>query len=255
MATRCSRVPVAGVGHLGAGHRRPRRPGTRTGARPGRGSRTRCTGSACARSAVVRLRSTPWRTAKVASALEKWSRLLGGGGPLVGAGVTVGGHLLQAGEVVAPALGVHGCLLLGQSLVDQGHQGAALGGLDRHGDGGGVGRQVGAALPSPAEDDAPAGLDLAVGARGDVAGRDRPAVLAAGAQVDPRGDGLPAAQPLGLGDQGERLVRRDRQHGCLGVAHGLLLRVWASATSWSSSSVQKRSISACSLRRPPGSTR
>ena len=75
----------------------------------------------------------------------------------------------QALEVVVPALGVHRGLLLGEALVDEGHQGAAVGRLDGDGDRRGVRREVVVALPAPAEHDPPAGLDLAEGAGRDVA--------------------------------------------------------------------------------------
>jgi len=39
-----------------------------------------------------------------------------------------------------------------------------------------------------------------------VAGDDGPPVVAPGPQVDPRGNGLPAAQPFGLSDQGEGFI-------------------------------------------------
>ena len=80
-------------------------------------------------------------------------------------------------------------------------------------------------------------------------------VPATGTQIDVRRDGLPAAQPLWFGEQGERLVGRHREDGGLGDGHELLLNSWASATSWSSSLVQNLSISAWSLCKPDGTTR
>ena len=73
------------------------------------------------------------------------------------------------------------------------------------------GARSAAALPAPPEHDPPAGLDLAEGAGRDVTGGDGPAVVTADPQVDARRHGLPAAQPLGLGDQGEGLVDVDGQ--------------------------------------------
>ena len=132
------------------------------------------------------------------------------------------------------------------------------------------------ALPAPAEDDPSPRLDLAVGAGGHVAGRDGEPVGAARLQVDAGADGLPAAQPLGLGDEGERLVRRDREvrgdrvrrdrvgRGGLRAHQSAafswsVVQVWArrcaSATSRSSSAVQKDSISRWRRRTPSCSTR
>ena len=171
--------------------------------------------------------------------------VLRGGGPLVGTGVAVDRDLLEALEVVVPAHRVVTGLLLGEAGVLERHAGAALGRLDGQGDRGGVERQAVVALPAPAEHDPLARLDLAEGASGDVARGDRPAVLTAGAQVDARRDRLPAAQALGLGEQGEGLLGGDGEHGALGVGHRSSpcraggsrrsLSAWASATSRSSS--------------------
>jgi len=43
-----------------------------------------------------------------------------------------------------------------------------------------------------------------------MSGDDRPPVVAAGPQVDPFGDYLPPAQPVGLGDQGKGLLGGQR---------------------------------------------
>ena len=83
------------------------------------------------RSSAVRLRSTGWMTASAASAATSGVEVLGRPGPLVLPGVAGVGEPLEPLEVVVPALGVHRRLLLGQALVHQGDQGAALGAARR----------------------------------------------------------------------------------------------------------------------------
>ena len=131
-----------------------------------------------------------------------------------------------------------------------------------------------AALPAPAEHDAAAGLDLAVGAGGDVPGDHGEPVGPAGPEVDRRAHGLPAPQPLRLGDQREGLVGRDGQVagdrvGPRGSVRGgaghrgssspwwvrLAATRWASAANRSSSAVQNDSISRWRRRTPSCSTR
>ena len=140
----------------------------------------------------------------------------GPGGPRVGSGVALGGGRGEPAEVVGPARGVAGLLLAGQAFVDQVDQGPAVGRLQGDDYGRGARRHLGRALPAPGEDDAPAWLHLGEGAGHRMAGDDGPPVVATCPQVDPRGNGLPAPQPVRLRDQGERLVRAERdEHGFL----------------------------------------
>ena len=180
------------------------------------------------------------------------------GGPFVGSGVAVDRSPLQAGEVVVPPLGVHRRLLLGQALVGQRDLGASGDRLEQDRHGRGVGSEVDRALPAPPEDDTSAGLDLAEGAGRNVTGGDGPAVVTADPQVDAGRHCLPAAQPLGLGDEGEGLVDVDGQDNGLGEHQWSLSIRWdftvcASVTSRSSSAVQIRSArrAAGRARRPP----
>ena len=181
--------------------------------------------------------------------------VLGDPRELVGSRFPHGRDLLQALEVVLPALGVLLGLLLVQSLVGQGHLGPVRCRLDHDGHRRGPRRERLVLVPAEGEHQAPSWLDLADGAGGVVPGGDGPAEVAACAEIDVRRDGEPAADPLRLGDERERLVGgHGQQHGLV-EAHLFLLSCSASSTSESSSSVQNRLISACSFCSPDGRTR
>ena len=162
---------------------------------------------------------------------------------------------LQPLEVVLPTLGVLLALLLVEPLVREGDPGTVIRRLDHDGHGRGVRRKRVFLVPAEAEDQTSSRVDLADGARGVAAGCDGPAEVAACAELDVRRDGEPAANPLGLGDKGERLVGGHGQQYGLVEAHLFLLSCSASSTSESSSSVQNRLISACSFCSPEGRTR
>jgi hypothetical protein len=140
-------------------------------------------------------------------------------GPLVGAGVTLGGGRDEPAQVVGPARGVAGLLFAGQPLVHQVDHGPARGRLEGDDHCRGARGKVGRILPAPAEHDAPTGLHLGERAGHGVPGDDGPPIVAARPQVDPRGDDLPAAQPVGLGDQGEGFVGAQRHEHRLLVSH------------------------------------
>jgi hypothetical protein len=142
--------------------------------------------------------------------------------PLVGPGVTIGRGRHEPVEVVVPAAGVAGLLVTGQSLVNQADERPARRRLERDDHGRRSRRQVGRTFPAPAEHDAPARLHLGVAAGRRVPGHDGPPVVAAGPQVDARGDDLPAAQAIRLGDQGKGIVRTQRhEHRLLEGHRGL----------------------------------
>ena len=147
--------------------------------------------------------------------------------PLVGPGVTDSGRRDEPAEVVVPAADVAGLLVSGQPVVNQADERPAHGRLEGDDDGRRSRRQVGRTFPAPAEYDAPARLHLGVGASRRVPGHDSPPVVAAGPQVDARGDDLPAAQAVRLGDQSKGIVRTQRhEHRLLKGHQGLLtLRV------------------------------
>jgi hypothetical protein len=138
------------------------------------------------------------------------------GGPLIGAGVAVRAGLGEPVQIVRPALAVTGGLLVGEPVMDQPHDGPVRRRLQRDGHRRRARRQIRSALPAPGEDDPPARLHFGDGAAGGVAGDDGPPVVAPGPQVNPRGDRLPAAQPVGLSDQGKCLIGAQRhEHGLL----------------------------------------
>ena len=182
-------------------------------------------------------------------------QVLGDPRELVGSRFARGGDLLQALEVVLPALGVLLRLLLVEALVGEGHLGAVRRRLDHDGHRRGARRERLVLVPAEGEHEASSRFDLADGARGVVPGGDGPAEVTACAEVDVRRDGEPAADALRLGDERERLVGgHGQQHGLV-EAHLFLLSCSASSTSESSSSVQNRLISACSFCSPDGRTR
>ena len=155
---------------------------------------------------------------------------VGLGRPFVRARVPGGGRGGQPAEVVRPARGVAGFLLAGQPFVRQVDHGPARGGLQRDDHGRPARRQLCRPLPAPGEHDAAARLHLVEGAGGRVPGNDGPPVLPAGPQVDARGDHLPAAQPVRLGDQGEGLVGVQRDEDRLLERHRCLLQGTARAS-------------------------
>ena len=128
--------------------------------------------------------------------------------PGIEARVARGSHVTEALQVVRPARTVADGLIGRQAVMGDPHERLVPRRFDVDHHGRRARRKIVGADPTPRVDDTATWFDLGERAARDVAGRDGQPVVAADPQIDGRTDRFPSAEPFGLGEQRERLVRR-----------------------------------------------